>query len=47
MEDLVTMSTKELWRLEVLQRLKGKTLTQKEAALLLWIRTRQVMLGIR
>lgn len=42
MKDLVTMSTKELTRLEVLQRLKGKTLTQKEAGILLGISTRQV-----
>jgi transposase len=42
MDELITMSTKELTRLEVMQRLKEKRLTQKEAANLLGLSTRQV-----
>jgi transposase len=42
MDELITMSTKELTRLEVMQRLKEKRLTQKEAANLLGVSTRQV-----
>jgi transposase len=42
MDELLTMSNRELTRLEVMQRLKGKHLTQKEAAQLLGISTRQV-----
>ncbi len=32
MDELITMSTKELTRLEVMQRLSEKRLSQKEAA---------------
>ena len=42
MDDLLTMSKPELTRLEVMQRLKDKRLTQKEAAQLLQVSTRQV-----
>ena len=42
MDELLTMSTRELTRLEVMQRLKEKRLSQKEAAYLLGISTRQV-----
>jgi transposase len=42
MDELLTMSSKELTRLEVMQRLKDKRLTQKEAARILGISTRQV-----
>jgi DNA-directed RNA polymerase specialized sigma subunit len=42
MDELITMSTKELTRLEVMQRLKEKRMTQKEAANLLGVSTRQV-----
>mgnify|MGYP003507145747 CR=1 FL=1 len=42
MDELLTMSKRELTRLEVMQRLKEKRLTQKEAAQLLGISTRQV-----
>lgn len=42
MDELITMSTKELTRLEVMQRLKEKRMTQKEAANLLGLSTRQV-----
>ena len=38
MDEMITMSTKEPSRLEVLQRLKKKRLTQKEAATLLDLR---------
>lgn len=42
MDELLTMSKRELTRLEVMQRLKEKRLTQEEAAQLLGISTRQV-----
>ena len=42
MDELLTMSKRELSRLEVMQRIKDKRLTQKEAAQLLGISTRQV-----
>jgi len=42
MDELLTMSKRELTRLEVMQRLKEKRLTQKEAAQMLGISTRQV-----
>jgi len=42
MDKLLTMSKREITRLEVMQRLKDKRLTQKEAARMLGISTRQV-----
>lgn len=42
MDELLTMSNRELTRLEVMQRLREKRLTQKEAARLLKISARQV-----
>jgi len=42
MDELLTMSNRELTRLEVMQRMKDKRLTQKEAARVLGISTRQV-----
>jgi transposase len=42
MDKTLTMSTKELSRLEVMQRLKGKRLLQKEAANMLDISIRQI-----
>jgi len=42
MDKLITMSTKELTRLEVMQRLKEKRLSQKEAANLLGMSVRQI-----
>jgi len=42
MDKTLTMSSKELSRLEVMQRLKDKRLVQKEAAILLGVSTRQV-----
>jgi len=42
MDELLTMSNQEITRLEVIQRLKDKRLTQKEAAQLLGISIRQV-----
>ena len=42
MDELLTMSNKEITRLEAMQRIKDKRLTQKEAARMLGIRTRQV-----
>jgi transposase len=42
MEDIIPMSTKEITRLEVMQRLKDKRLRQKEAALLLGLSVRQI-----
>ena len=42
MDKLLTMSNKEITRLEVMQRLKDKRLKQKEAARILGISTRQV-----
>ena len=42
MDELLTMSNRELTRLEVMQRLKDKRLTQKEAARILGISIRQV-----
>ena len=42
MDELLTMSKKELTRLEVMQRLKDKRLTQKEAARLLGLSVRQI-----
>jgi hypothetical protein len=42
MDKIVAMSTKEIARLEVMQKLKDKRLTQKEAAGLLGLSTRQI-----
>lgn len=42
MDELLTMSKQEITRLEVMQRLKDKSLTQKEAARMLGISPRQV-----
>ena len=42
MDELLTMSNRELTRLEAMQRLKDKRMTQKEAAQQLGISTRQV-----
>jgi len=42
MDKLLTMSNKEIMRLEVMQRLKEKRLQQKEAGVMLGISTRQV-----
>ncbi len=42
MDELLTMSNQEITRLEVMQRLKDKRLTQKEAAGMLKISTRQI-----
>jgi transposase len=42
MDKLLTMSTKELSRLEVMQRLKEKRLIQKEAAQMLGLSIRQI-----
>ena len=42
MDELLTMSNREITRLEIMQRLKEKRLTQKEAAGMLGISTRQV-----
>jgi transposase len=42
MDELLTMSKKELTRLEVMQRLKDKRLTQKEASGILGLSVRQV-----
>ena len=42
MDELLTMSKKELTRLEVIQRVEQKRLKQKEAAEILGISTRQV-----
>ena len=42
MDELLTMNKRELTRMEIMQRLKDKCLTQKEAAQLLGISTRQV-----
>lgn len=42
MDELLTMSNGELTRLEVMQRIKGKRLTQKEAALTLNLSVRQI-----
>ena len=42
MDELLTMSNKEITRLEAMQRIKGKRLTQEEAASMLGICTRQV-----
>ena len=42
MDKILTMSTKELSRLEVMQRLKDKRLIQKEAAKLLGLSIRQI-----
>jgi transposase len=41
-DELLTMSNREITRLEIMQRLKEKRLTQKEAAGMLGISTRQV-----
>ena len=43
MDELLTMSKRELTRLEVMQRLKEKRLTQKEAAQLLQIKSRLML----
>jgi transposase len=42
METLIKMSTKELSRLEVMQRLSGKRMSQKEAGEILHLSTRQI-----
>jgi transposase len=42
MDELLTMSNKEITRLEAMQRIKDKRLTQKEAARMLGISVRQV-----
>src|SRR5512139_656021 len=42
MEEIIAMSSKEISRLEVMQRLKDKRLRQKEAAQLLGLSVRQV-----
>ena len=42
MEKLLTMSNQELTRLEVMQRIKDKRLTQKEAAGMLRVSVRQI-----
>jgi transposase len=42
MDELLTMSDREITRLEAMQRIKDKRLTQKEAARMLKISTRQV-----
>jgi transposase len=42
MDELLTMSKKELTRLEVIQRVEQKRLRQKEASEILGISTRQV-----
>lgn len=42
MDKLITMSTKELTRLEVMQRMKEKRLSQKEAANMLGLSVRQI-----
>ena len=42
MDELLTMSNREITRIEIMQRLKEKRLTQKEAAGMLGISTRQV-----
>lgn len=42
MDELLTMSKREIRRLEIMQRLKDKRLTQKEAADLLGLSTRQI-----
>ena len=42
MDKIVRMSTKELTRVEVMQRLKDKRLIQKEAGKLLGLSTRQI-----
>ncbi len=42
MDELLKMSKQELTRLEVMQRLKDKRMTQKEAGRILGISTRQV-----
>ena len=42
MDELLTMSNQEMTRLEVMQRIKEKRMTQKEAAQMLGISTRQV-----
>ena len=42
MDELHTMSNKEITRLEVMQRLKDKRLTQKEAAHMLRLSIRQI-----
>ena len=42
MDELLTMSNREITRLEVMQRLKDKRLTQKEAARMLGMSVRQI-----
>jgi hypothetical protein len=42
MDELLQMSTKEITRLAVMQRLKDKRLRQKEAAILLGLSVRQI-----
>ena len=42
MDELLTMSKRELSRLEVMQRIKDKRLTQKEAAWMLKLSVRQI-----
>jgi len=42
MDELLTMSNQEITRLEAMQRIKDKRLTQKEAARLLKLSVRQI-----
>src|SRR4030065_117714 len=42
MEELLTMSNREITRLEAMQRIKDKRLTQKEAARMLSLSVRQI-----
>ena len=42
MDELLTMSNREITRLEAMQRIKGKRLTQKEAARILSLSVRQI-----
>ena len=46
-ETLIKMSTKELSRLEVMQRLSGKRMSQKKAGEILHLSTRQIKRAIR
>ena len=42
MDELLTMSNREITRLEAMQRIKDKRLTQKEAARMLSLSVRQI-----
>jgi len=46
MDELLTMSKQEITRLEVMQRIKEKRLTQKEAAGMLKLSVRQVKTAV-